>query len=147
MSSVMDKNYIEVAAAIIVEDGGTFLAAKRTGGYLDGLWEFPGGKIEEEETSCKAAEREIFEELGVYIKAHKKVLVQEHMYPDKNVRLHFVLSELKPGERVKLRKFEEVNNVAWFTPSTVPLDGFCAADKEAFNKIPWSLIFKDNGEE
>lgn len=143
----MGENYIEVAAAVIVDAGGRFLAARRTGGYLDGLWEFPGGKIQDGESSLEATEREILEELGVRIIARERVLTSQHSYPDKRVRLHFMLSELVNGERSKLKELEEKNMLDWFTPSTAPLDDFCAADREAFQSIPWNLILKNNGEE
>lgn len=143
----MGSSYIEVAAAVIVERGEQFLAARRIGGYLDGQWEFPGGKIKAEETPFKAAEREILEELEVNIVARDEVLVSRYEYPDKKVQLHFMLSELRAGEKAKLKELEEKDVVAWFTPATAPLEDFCAADKEAFGRIPWNLIFNNNGEE
>lgn len=57
---------IEVVAAIICKEG-TYLAAQRGHGEFEGLWEFPGGKIEPGESSEEALIREIKEELSIDI--------------------------------------------------------------------------------
>jgi 8-oxo-dGTP diphosphatase len=57
---------IEVVAAIIFERD-KFVITKRAGGLFDGLWEFPGGKIEPNETHVNALKREINEELNIKI--------------------------------------------------------------------------------
>ena len=61
----MDFNLINVAAAFIVQDG-KVLVAKRND---TGKWEFPGGKMNEDEKTETALVREINEELGVTVKA------------------------------------------------------------------------------
>jgi 8-oxo-dGTP diphosphatase len=86
----MTNTIIDVAAAIVINKG-KFLSAKRLGGYLHNLWEFPGGKLEKYETPKLAAERELEEELGIKAVASETVLVLDYAYPDKSVRLHFVL--------------------------------------------------------
>ena len=57
---------IEVVAAVI-RKGSTCLATQRGYGEFEGLWEFPGGKIEPGETHQVALKREIQEELGIDI--------------------------------------------------------------------------------
>ena len=57
---------IQVVGAAIV-DGDRVLVAQRSGGRYDGCWEFPGGKVEAEESDLGALVREIGEELGVAI--------------------------------------------------------------------------------
>ena len=57
---------IEVVAAIIQRDGAYF-ATQRGYGEFEGMWEFPGGKIEPGESREVALKREIQEELGVDI--------------------------------------------------------------------------------
>ena len=58
-----------VVAALIKKDG-KYLLAKRSTGDPDliGFWEFPGGKVEENETDEAALEREIIEEFNTVIK-------------------------------------------------------------------------------
>ena len=80
------KKYVRVAAAIIVrkekEDGrNTVFATQRGyGEYKDG-WEFPGGKVEENETSKQALVREIKEELDTEIEVGELIDTIEYDYP------------------------------------------------------------------
>lgn len=62
--------HIEVVAAII-EHKGKLLATQRGYGEFEGMWEFPGGKIEPGETAESALKREIQEELGIDITIDK----------------------------------------------------------------------------
>jgi 8-oxo-dGTP diphosphatase len=54
---------------------------------LAGSWEFPGGKRQAGEVARAALERELDEELGIAVLEAEPVLVLEHAYPDKRVRL------------------------------------------------------------
>ena len=53
------------AAALIDDDGRVLLAQRPAGKVMEGLWEFPGGKIEARETPEAALIRELHEELGI----------------------------------------------------------------------------------
>lgn len=81
---------VEVAAALIeIED--SFLIAKRNqSSVFSGKWEFPGGKLESGETSFKAIEREIKEELNLEVKALDKVGTWHHQLSDKEICLHLI---------------------------------------------------------
>ena len=61
----MEKNIRQVVAAVIEKDGKVLVARRRPGLVAGGLWEFPGGKLEDGETAEKCLERELEEELGV----------------------------------------------------------------------------------
>jgi 8-oxo-dGTP diphosphatase len=56
-----------VAAALVVESGRILLQQRAPGRSMAGLWEFPGGKVEEGETPEAALVRELEEELGIAI--------------------------------------------------------------------------------
>jgi 8-oxo-dGTP diphosphatase len=58
-----------VAAALVDADGRVLIAQRPKGKALEGLWEFPGGKIERGERPEDALIRELREELGVTVKA------------------------------------------------------------------------------
>jgi 8-oxo-dGTP diphosphatase len=58
-----------VAAALIDADGRVLLAQRPKGKALEGLWEFPGGKMRDGELPEEALIRELGEELGVIVKA------------------------------------------------------------------------------
>ena len=70
-----------VVAAIIKKDN-KILATQRGYGEFEGLWEFPGGKIEEGETKEEALVREIKEELNADIIVEKFALDLEWQYPN-----------------------------------------------------------------
>lgn len=55
----------QVTAAVIIEDGRLLLARRAPGEKLAGLWELPGGKIEEGETPQACLRRELIEELSM----------------------------------------------------------------------------------
>mgnify|MGYP006266011559 FL=1 len=57
-----------VAVALIDPDGRVLLAQRPEGKAMAGLWEFPGGKIEKDETPEAALIRELAEELGIAVK-------------------------------------------------------------------------------
>lgn len=60
---------IVVACALIDADNRVLLAERPAGKSLAGLWEFPGGKIEQGETPERALIRELDEELAITVKA------------------------------------------------------------------------------
>lgn len=81
---------VEVAAALIEKDN-LFLIAKRIeGDDFENKWEFPGGKLEFEETPFMAIEREIKEELAINVKAVSHVGTWHHQLIDKEICLHLI---------------------------------------------------------
>jgi 8-oxo-dGTP diphosphatase len=81
---------IDVAAGVIVRDDGRFLLGRRApGSFYPGYWEFPGGKVEPDESPATALARELDEELGLRIERLYPWLVRTHTYEHACVRLHF----------------------------------------------------------
>jgi mutator protein MutT len=88
-STGANKTVLTVVAAII-ETGDTVLITRRLrGAHLEGMWEFPGGKVDAGETHTAALRREIQEELAADVAVHELVLSTTHHYPDRSVALHF----------------------------------------------------------
>ncbi len=81
---------VEVAVGVLIRADGSVLFARRPPGKAyAGWWEFPGGKIESDETVTGALARELEEELGIVIGGSTPWVVREHVYPHAHVRLHF----------------------------------------------------------
>ena len=80
----------DVAVAVIVRPDGSFLLARRPEGKpYAGYWEFPGGKVEPNESVRAALAREIKEELGLEVTRAYPWLTQVFTYPHAAVKLHF----------------------------------------------------------
>lgn len=80
---------IQVVALVLENNKGEILVSQRAQDkHLAGLWEFPGGKVEESETLIQALEREIREELGYQIQQVKPLISLQHSYPEKTVHLN-----------------------------------------------------------
>jgi 8-oxo-dGTP diphosphatase len=56
---------VVVVAAVLVERGRVLLTQRKAGAHLAGLWEFPGGKVEQGEDPRVALRRELGEEIGI----------------------------------------------------------------------------------
>ena len=81
--------------AAIVKKGDFYLIAKRNKNKYMGLkWEFPGGKVEQNETFKEALSREILEELNVNIEIHNKVAEEKYQDEEINIVLHYYLCTL-----------------------------------------------------
>lgn len=107
-----------VAAAAIVrhdaEAGWQLLSARRTEpAAVAGMWEFPGGKIEADETAEQCVRREITEELGVDLVLHEQLLGEHDGYWQllPNIAFAFWLCTLVPGQEPQL--LEDHDAVAW----------------------------------
>jgi mutator protein MutT len=84
-----------VVIAAVIERHDRFLVSRRpTGAHLAGLWEFPGGKCEPGEAHQACLARELMEELGVGSIVGQEVVVTEHAYVERTVRLHFHRCEI-----------------------------------------------------
>lgn len=81
---------VEVAVGILIRTNGQFLLTSRpVGKVYAGCWEFPGGKLEPGETVLQALQRELHEELGIYIGAATPWKIEMVDYPHALVRLNF----------------------------------------------------------
>jgi mutator protein MutT len=126
-----DKKQIEVSAALIFYNGKLLITQRHPNMHLGGLWEFPGGKREANETFERCLVREICEELGVEISVGELFEEITHSYPEKVVHLKFFICKLLRGELQTIGcaafKWIEKNELADYR--------FPSADTELLGKL------------
>jgi len=76
-----------VAAALIDAQGRVLITERPAGKWQAGRWEFPGGKIEPDESEEAAVRRELLEELGVQVQDLRRLTEVRHDYGDRAVAL------------------------------------------------------------
>jgi len=109
---------VEVVAAIVVDSQQRILMAQRAHWqHQGGKWEFPGGKIETDETHLQALARELEEEVDLQIDQRFCELFKavHHDYADKNVSLYFYLVKNASG----IAKGMEDQPVLWVDAKTL----------------------------
>jgi len=110
---------ILVAAAAILNPQGQLLIAKRSDDkHQGGLWEFPGGKVEVDESVETALKRELFEEIGIDTLQCEPLIRIEHDYSDKSVVLDVWIVSSFSGEATGL----EGQPIEWIDP--VDMDSY-----------------------
>lgn len=119
---------INVVAAIIIKDNKIFVSQRGYGEFKGG-WEFPGGKIEENETPEEALKREILEELNVHINILKYIKTIEYDYPSFHLSMKCYVCtlldsniELKEHSAAKWLSINNLNSVDWLPADICVLD-------------------------
>jgi 8-oxo-dGTP diphosphatase len=93
------SSWVEVVAAVIERPDGSFLLAQRpVGKVYAGYWEFPGGKVEADESTAAALRREIVEELAIEIELAYPWITRTFVYDHASVRLNFFRVQEWRGE-------------------------------------------------
>ena len=116
---------IIVVAAVVEHDDRFLVTRRQPGVHLAGLWEFPGGKIDPDETHTGALRREIREELDCDVGVGELVFDITHAYPEKTVTLYFYRCTLSGTPRPLLGQ-----EMRWVTREELPTLGFPPADEE-----------------
>jgi 8-oxo-dGTP diphosphatase len=99
LNNGLNNGLTDVAVAVITKSDGSFLMAQRPAGKpYAGYWEFPGGKVEPNETVHAALLREIKEELGLDVTQAYPWVTQIFTYPHATVKLHFYRVTAWQGE-------------------------------------------------
>ena len=121
---------VEVAVAIILDNDRVLLSRRPPGSHLEGLWEFPGGKLEVGETAQECAAREALEETGMIVSPDDLLEVAVYEYPERAIRIHFWICHpiggvLNPA----------LLGAEWALVSALPSLEMPAANKSAIRQI------------
>lgn len=117
---------LEVAVAVLRQADGRILVAQRAPWrHQGGRLEFPGGKIDPQETLAAALARELQEELGVRPLGWSPLVRVQHDYPDRRVILHACVVDRWSGEPHGI----EGQEVYWHQPEALAHESFPAANR------------------
>ncbi|MES2825817.1 MAG: Nudix family hydrolase [Pseudomonadota bacterium] len=134
---------VHVAVGVILDKDGNILIAKRPEQtHQGGLWEFPGGKVEQGETLFAALRRELLEELAINISATEPLIKIRHDYGDKVV----LLDVHKVIEFYGEPQSNEGQPILWVSPKDLFQYKFPAANRPIITAIhlPQRLLITGN---
>jgi 8-oxo-dGTP diphosphatase len=115
---------LQVACAIIEHDGKVLAAQRSETMSLPLKWEFPGGKILEQESPEACLVREVMEELGLYVTVGRALPQVSHAYADFSVTLYPFICTIVAGTLT----LHEHKAVRWLQPAGLPSLDWAAAD-------------------
>lgn len=121
---------IRVAAAIILQEGSVFATQRGYGKWKD-WWEFPGGKIEENETPQEALVREIREELDTEIAVRDLFDTVEYDYPDFHLSMKCYICTVVSGNLV----LKEHEAARWLNRENLDSVDWLPADLDLIRKL------------
>ena len=130
----MNKPQIKVVCAII-KDGEKVLCTQRLRkgpDYISEHWEFPGGKVEADESKQEALQREILEEMDWKIQVGPQLAEMEYEYPDFFIQL----TAYSCTAHDKNFKLLAHIGACWLKPDDFPQLNWAAADTELI-KLIW----------
>lgn len=119
-----------VTAAVIIENGYLLIARRPPGDPLEGLWELPGGKIEEGETPQECLERELLEELAMSASAGDIVASTVHHYAHGSFEMLALITR-------RTSEYEPLvhDRVAWVLRDELAIHALAPADIELISEI------------
>jgi len=114
-----------VTAAVVERDGKVLVARRRKGLVAEGLWEFPGGKLEEGEDPRRGLERELAEEFGVGSRAGAHLCTVPFSGPLRSFELVVFRTELLSDDL----RLTDHDRVAWLAPGDLDESVFSKPDR------------------
>lgn len=126
-SPAKKKPHYNIGVGVIEReaDDKILIALRPNDAMLGGLWEFPGGKQEGDESIQQTVERELSEELEVEVKAYKELMSFKHTYSHFSITMHAWHCKLLSGEP----KPKESQEVRWVTKEELDKYPFPKANK------------------
>jgi A/G-specific adenine glycosylase len=125
--------HLTVTAAVIRRDGKVLLSKRPAEGLLGGMWEFPGGTLEESDPDLSGClQREIREELGIEVVVGAPFGVYNHAYTHFKITLHAFLCALPDGAAPQAI---ESDGLAWAEPPALTDYPMGKVDRQIANRL------------
>lgn len=125
------RRTIRVVAAVVEREGRYLITQRRPAAVLPLLWEFPGGRVEDNETDAAALKREVMHRLGVGIEVGQLISYVSHPYERYTVDLYLYECSLTGGDPIALN----VNAFRWVTSGDFDKYPFTPADEASMTKL------------
>jgi len=122
---------IRVVAAVISRGGQYLITQRRPTAVLPMLWEFPGGRVEANESDSDALVREVSHRLGVDIEVGKLISYVSHPYERYTVELHLYECSIVSGDPIERNVFA----FRWVTSAEFDRYPFTPADEASVAKL------------
>ena len=122
---------VHVAVGVIKREDKIFLTKRLAASHQGGKWEFPGGKVEANETVHQALHRELKEEVAIDTLSCTPLMQISHDYGDKKVLLEVFVVDNFTGEAKAL----EGQQSGWFALSEFEGLNFPAANQSIIEKL------------
>lgn len=116
---------VDVVCAIIREGRHVLIVQRAQVDQGAGDWEFPGGKVEENESPEAALIREIEEELSLQVEVISFIAENTHQYASKKIKLRAYWCRIVAGEL----KLNEHLDFRWLIPSEIKIEDLSPADR------------------
>ena len=127
----MMTKIVHVAVGVIKQENKFFLTKRLADVHQGGKWEFPGGKVEVDETVHHALYRELKEEVAIDILTCTPLMQINHDYGDKKVLLDVFVVDNFTGQAKALESQQE----GWFTLAEFSTLNFPAANQTIIDKL------------
>lgn len=122
---------LQVVAAVIKQANQFLITQRPLHALFAGKWEFPGGKIQINESHEEALVRELSEELGVLISVQSLFMTVQHQYTDFELMLHVYLGSIEAGKVAA----NEGQNYQWVEAERLEDFEFTEADQPIVNRL------------
>jgi 8-oxo-dGTP diphosphatase len=121
---------IKVVAAVIVKENEILIARRKEGKHLEFKWEYPGGKVENNENEKESLKRELKEEFNISATIEDYITESFYEY-DKakiNLKAYFVKNytgtiKLIDHDKINWVKIDDLNNYE-FAPADIPINNY-----------------------
>jgi 8-oxo-dGTP diphosphatase len=124
-------NFIKVTAAILINDDKLLIAQRKSNDKLPDKWEFPGGKVENDETAEECLKREMKEEFGIDVSVGEFIGESVYHYDHISIRLLAYRTFWNTGE-IKIKAHQSIE---WVTINQIGQFDFAPADIPFVEKL------------
>jgi 8-oxo-dGTP diphosphatase len=128
----MANRIVRVVAAVIEREGKYLITQRRDEAVLPGLWEFPGGKVEEGETDEAALHREVLGRVGVDVVVQQRLAERHHSYEKYDVHLTLYACQLPADVTPQPVR---VKDLRWVASSEFSSYRFPPADQATMDRL------------